>query len=90
MVTININGFDSNIFYEMTSFDGDNNSLNDSINPVTSSRIKLRIKTSIPSFDKLRNDLVLKPQPRQIPYNQMESIKGMTKTMSIHRQKKVC
>ena len=41
--------------------------------------------------NELKDDSILNPQTRWniTPYNQMESIKGMTKTMSIHRRKKV-
>ena len=46
-------------------------------------------KHSLNISDKLKDELTCNPVTRSITTHQMESIKRMTKTMSMHRQKKV-
>ena len=75
----------------MTLFDGDKESSNVlySRDNVTTENLTKRTRVSVP-LSKIDNDhLVLKSPTRPFSYNSMESVKGMTKTMSIHRRKKV-
>ena len=79
----------------MSSLDGDKRSLANvpPDNPVTVIATNTKRNSGVllrPNND-LNDELDLNPPTRWniTPYNQMESIKGMTKTMSIHRRKKV-
>ena len=79
----------------MSSLDGDKHSLVNvpPDNPVTviATNTKKNSGALLRPTNELNDELDLNPPTRWniTPYNQMESIKGMTKTMSIHRRKKV-